>query len=97
MDSTNIRMKLHDRLLEEIQTGIQTYICRDLGADIHTLDPETPLADLGIDSMALLKILLFVEERFGVYLPDEALTTKNLYNLSSLSAAIAYHYNKTHR
>ena len=89
-------MKLHDRLLEEIQAGLRAYICRNLGGDIHTLDPETPLADLGIDSMALLKILLFVEEHFGVYLPDEALTVKNLYSLSSLSAAIAYHYNKMH-
>jgi acyl carrier protein len=88
-------MKSQDRLLKEIQAGLQTYICQDLGANIPDLDPETPLASAGIDSMALLRILLFVEERFGVYLPDEALTAENIYNLSSLSAVIAYY--KNHR
>ena len=95
LDSINIRGTLQDRLVEEIQAGLQTYICQDLGGDIPDLDPETPLANAGIDSMALLRILLFAEERFGVYLPDEALTAENIYNLSSLSAVIAYY--KTHR
>lgn len=95
MDSINIRMKSQDRLVEEIQAGLQTYICQDLGVNISDLYPETPLASAGIDSMALLRILLFVEERFGIYLPDEALTVENIYNLSSLSAVIAYY--KTHR
>lgn len=95
MDSINIRRTLQNRLVEEIQAGLQTYICQDLGVNISDLDPETPLANAGIDSMALLRILLFVEERFGVYLPDEALTVENIYNLSSLSAVIANH--KIHR
>jgi acyl carrier protein len=40
---------------------------------------------LGVDSMALLKVLLFVEAEFGLWPPDEDLVTDNLRSPRALA------------
>ena len=37
----------------------------------EALAPDTPLADLGIDSLDALSILFAVEESFGITVPDD--------------------------
>lgn len=45
---------------------------RFLPAD-QPVDPDADLAELGLDSMASIKLLLDLEQGFGVTVPDEAL------------------------
>ena len=39
----------------------------------HPVNPDEDLEEAGVDSMALLKILLFIEAEFGFWMPDEDL------------------------
>lgn len=51
------------------------------------LSMDTRIAELGVDSVALLEIFGFVEEELDVYLPQEDLAqVKTLRDLSTLIA-----------
>ena len=50
--------------------------------------PESRLSDLGVDSVSLVEILLFVERQFGVMLPERDLTRENLETPEALSRCI---------
>jgi acyl carrier protein len=39
----------------------------------HSIGPEDAFDQAGVDSLALLRILVFVESSFGVWIPDEDL------------------------
>jgi acyl carrier protein len=46
--------------------------CRRIGAGVP-VDAETSLLQLGVDSMAIVTIVLEIEEAFGISIPDELL------------------------
>jgi acyl carrier protein len=50
---------------------------------------DMSLTDAGLDSVAIMETLLFVERTFGVAVPDEDLTVDNLRTASSLAACVA--------
>jgi acyl carrier protein len=52
-------------------------------------DENSPLAKAGIDSFALVELLLFCERTFGVSVPDSHLTGKNLTSVATLANCIA--------
>ncbi len=58
-------------------------------ADGETFDEHSPLAKAGIDSFALVELLLFCERAMGVRVPDSHLTSRNLSSMSALAHCIA--------
>jgi len=54
-----------------------------------TFDENSPLADAGIDSFALVELVLFCERVLGVRVPDSQLTSTNLASMASLAKCIA--------
>jgi acyl carrier protein len=52
------------------------------------LQPQAALADLGLDSMQAVDLLFDLEDRFGVTLPDAALTAETFATAASLQAAV---------
>lgn len=52
------------------------------------LPPDQSLGELGLDSMASIKLLLDMEEHFDITLPDEALEEDTFSTLASLTALI---------
>lgn len=53
------------------------------------LEPTTRLADAGLDSMAIMQLLLLIEDRFGLWLPEEDLTRDNFACIRSLAVVVA--------
>ncbi|HIA11533.1 MAG TPA: acyl carrier protein [Flavobacteriales bacterium] len=49
------------------------------------IEKETLLKDLGIDSYSVIEMVLFIERKFGVALPDQELTPDNLKSIESLA------------
>ena len=47
--------------------------CRLLG-ESEALDPGAPLPELGVDSLAVVELIVQLEDAFEVSFPDEALT-----------------------
>jgi acyl carrier protein len=52
-------------------------------------DENSPLSQAGIDSFALVELVLFCERVLGVRVPDSHLTGTNLASMSSLANCIA--------
>ena len=52
------------------------------------MDPGTDLYTLGMDSMAIMQLLILVEEEYGVALPESALTRENFSTARQLAQLI---------
>lgn len=72
-------------------------VCRDLCEFLASqvlggtgrLSDETPLADAGIDSFALMETVLYVERRYGIVVPVERLTREHVRTVRSLGLCVA--------
>lgn len=73
-----------------METVINDYISRELVQDpgLLPLSDEAPLLESGIlDSLSLLKLVIFLEEKFGMSIEDGDLLPENF---SSVNAICAY-------
>jgi acyl carrier protein len=61
-----------DEILTSIRAELEK-IAPELSADGLSLD--TDIATLGIESVTMLELIAALEERFGIELPDDELTT----------------------
>jgi acyl carrier protein len=75
-------------LPEEFEKLLRTYL--PLLADDVPLTPGQLLADLGLDSLSTVGLLVDVEDAFGVQFPDDALTPDTFATASSLWAVVAW-------
>jgi len=71
---------------KEIEQQLRDYICTELlGRPAYKLTADEPLITGGlIDSFSLAQIGVFVEEAFGVYIPDTDLTVANMDTLKQM-------------
>jgi len=73
---------------DSIAHALTAFVNANLMARGQTLQPDDDFESMGIDSMALLKILLFVEAEFGFWMPDEDLVAENLASPRALARYI---------
>lgn len=71
-------------IIEEIKKYIEKNI---LSADVK-IDATTNLKQVGIDSFSIVEIILFIERKFGVIIPDEKLIPDNFKTLQVLAATV---------
>jgi 2-hydroxymuconate-semialdehyde hydrolase len=75
------------RTREDTITLLRQFVVDELldGND-EGLDAQTPLLQWGvIDSLAMVTLLAFIEERLGVHVPDEQVRPEHFQNLATLS------------
>lgn len=72
-----------------IATELTDYLNRDPRVE-GSIEPDTELVESGrIDSLTILDLVVFVEERYGVALSADDLTPGNLSTVSALAALVA--------
>ena len=57
----------------------------DLPASFHS---GTNLYEAGLDSMGIMQLLLAIEDRFGILLPEADVSRKNFCNVANLSGLL---------
>ncbi|MBK7305653.1 MAG: hypothetical protein IPI88_00595 [Chitinophagaceae bacterium] len=67
---------------------IKKYIENNILAAGMQVDAATDLKQAGIDSFSTVEIILFIERKFGVSIPDEKLVPENFKTLQSLAAIV---------
>ena len=72
--------EIEAKLIQELAT-----ILNVTPADIQ---PDVPLAELGVDSMSFVEILVFIEKTFDLRLIESGLTRENFATLHALAACI---------
>jgi len=71
--------------LDCVANTVTAYVNASIMAHGRRIQPDDDFEAAGIDSMALLKILLFVEAEFGFWPPDEDLVVDNLHSPRALA------------
>ena len=67
---------------------IKNYIDKNILAKGVGIDATTDLKQAGIDSFSTVEIILFIERKFGVSIPDEKLIPDNFKTIQSLAAIV---------
>jgi D-alanine--poly(phosphoribitol) ligase subunit 2 len=77
LSTDEIRKKLHDHIVDEI-------LLRD-----DPLAADEDLFEAGFDSMSLTRVLVFVEDEFGVAIPDEEVVIDEISTLNTMALFVA--------
>jgi acyl carrier protein len=74
-------------------SALRTFINTDLlYREDQRIDPTVNLIETGvIDSMTLLRLTSFLEEHYGIEIPDEDIVTDNFRTLGSIEVFVASH------
>ncbi len=75
----------------EIRQKLRDFICKDLlNNPKYPLTDDEPLITGGLmDSFSLAQVGVFVEQAFGVYLPNTDLTVENMNTLGQMVNQVA--------
>jgi len=60
-------------------------------SDAAAFNDDDDLLEAGLDSMGIMRLVVFIEERFGVILPDEEIEPDNLQTLTRICSWIERH------
>ena len=69
----------------EIAEILTAFVNTSIMARGHPVQPDDDLEAAGVDSMALLRILLFIETEFGFWIPDEDLVPEHVASTRALA------------
>jgi acyl carrier protein len=72
-----------------IEQELLEYISTEIAYDrAEPLAPDEPLLDGALDSVDVLRLVVFVEERFGVTIGDDDLAPEHFATVASLAELI---------
>ena len=70
---------------DTVAQAITAFVNANIMAPGRRIQSDDDFEVMGVDSMALLRVLLFVEVEFGFWPPDEDLVTENLRSPGALA------------
>jgi len=73
---------------DDVAAALTAFVNDHIMARGRPIAPDDELEAAGVDSMAMLKILLFIEAKFGFWMPDEDLVQENLESVRTLAAYV---------
>jgi acyl carrier protein len=75
---------------KEVITKLRVFICTELlnNADYPIKDDQALITSGLMDSFSLAQVGVFVEDAFGVYIPDTDLTVKNMDTLNLMADVV---------
>lgn len=83
MASTDTKSVIHAKIVE---------LARELGNDARSLRNDQVIPDTGLlDSPALLELILFYEQTFGLEVGQEDLTLDNFGTIDAMAAYLGKH------
>jgi D-alanine--poly(phosphoribitol) ligase subunit 2 len=73
----------------EIETKLVGFLQREVFAAEVVVTPDTDLVASGFDSMSLVRVLLFIEQSYGFWIPEHEITGDALQNVRTLATTAA--------
>ena len=77
-------MKSETEIQQELIQGLAAIVGRDAGA----IAPENTMIDLGVDSLGLIEIFIFIEKTFGIKLLESGITRDDLRSIQTLASYV---------
>ena len=73
----------------EIEGELLAFVHREVFAPELAVTVETDLVGAGFDSMSLVRMLLFIEMTYGLWIPEKEINSDTLRNLRALAATVS--------
>jgi acyl carrier protein len=73
---------------QSVQQQLVNRVAGILSVDSAAVNVSAPLHTLGLDSMRLVEILVFVEKQFGIDLMDSSLTREDIHTIEALARTV---------
>ncbi len=70
---------------EDISNELVKFVQTTIVDSSLTITAETQFKDIGIDSMSIIELVLFIERKFNVSLSDKDLIPENLKSVNTLA------------
>jgi acyl carrier protein len=77
-----------------IRDEISNFISTNILAKGVQVNNDTILNTIGVDSFSVIEIILFIERKFGVIIPDESLVPENLKTVEAIANCTFYYLQK---
>ncbi|MBP6623709.1 MAG: acyl carrier protein [Chitinophagaceae bacterium] len=74
------RIQLEQELMQFLKNNI-------LAEDVN-LQPESNLSQIGIDSFSIVEIILFVERKFGISIPEHQLLPEHFQSVEAITTLL---------
>jgi acyl carrier protein len=73
----------------EIEAELLAFVQREVFAPELAVTVDTDLVAAGFDSMSLVRMLLFVETTYGMWIPEKEINSDTLRNLRTVAALVS--------
>lgn len=77
--------------LERLESELLALVTTHLLDTTNGFGATSSLAEAGLDSMAIMQLLLLIEDRFGLWLPEADLSRENFATVRSLARLVRRH------
>ncbi len=77
---------------EAIESALCEMIAENLLETPPDFDAQSDLFAAGLDSMAIMQLLVMIEDRFGVAIPPEEMTTENFSTIKSITPVVLQYH-----
>jgi len=71
-----------------IEAELLAFLRREVFAPQVNITPETNLVSAGFDSLSMVRVLVFVEQTYQLWIPASEITEANLKNTRALAAMV---------
>ena len=73
---------------QSVQQQLVRRVADILSVDPAVVDAKAPLHTLGLDSLRLVEIMVFVEKQFGIDLMDSNLMREDIHTIEALARTV---------
>jgi acyl carrier protein len=73
---------------QEIETALLHFLRTAILAEDVVIVPHEELRGYGIDSFSIVEIILFIERKFGIVLPDDQLKPEHFRSVEAIAALV---------
>ena len=74
--------------VSKVEADLLEFVRRDIFAAQVDANLDTDLIQAGFDSMSLVRVLVFLEQTYGTWIPESEITGDSLQNLRTLAATV---------
>ncbi len=71
--------------LESLAHELCRYIENNIVDKSIRVEPDTPFTELGIDSLSIIELVLFLERKYKITLPEPELVPENFISVNTLA------------
>ena len=74
--------------MDDIIDDLKGFIGENILSGNVSIDADTVLKDIGVDSFSIVEIVLFVERKFGKLIPDDKMVPETFQTVRKLAEVI---------